>query len=276
MTHSPAHEHNRRAWNRRAASGARFTQAAPDDYFRDPRAQLDSRGWLAADLAGRRVLCLGAGGGRQSPLFAALGARVTVVDLSGEMLAIDRAVAHERGLDLQAVETSMDDLSMFPPASFDIVWQPVSTCYVPDLLAVYQAVARVTVAGGLYVSQHKQPTSLQADAAPAAEGYLVRWPYHERGPLPPVAGSQHREEGTLEFLHRWEELIGGLCRSGFVIEDLSEPQHAERDALPGTFAHRARYLPPYVRIKARRQGTVAPAGADAPRSGRLWTPDPAT
>ncbi len=42
----------------------------------------------------------------------------------------------------------MDDLSALPAAGFDIVIQPVSTCYVPDVLAVYREVARVTVAAG--------------------------------------------------------------------------------------------------------------------------------
>jgi len=72
------------------------------------------------------------------------------------------------------------------------------------------------------------------------------------GPLPPVVGSPHREEGTLEYLHRWEDLLGGLCRAGFVIEDLAEPLHAVRDASRGSFAHRSQFVPPYVRIKARR------------------------
>ena len=32
-----------------------------------------------------------------------------------------------------------------------------------------------------------------------------------------------REPGAVEYLHRWEQLVGGICRSGFVIEDLVEP-----------------------------------------------------
>ena len=84
-----------------------------------------------------------------------------------------------------------------------------------------------------------------------------------------MAGSSHREEGTLEFLHRWEELIGGLCRSGFVVEDLAEPPHARSDADPGSFGHRSRWVAPYVRIKARRVAT----GASAAGAASLWVPD---
>ena len=105
--------------------------------------------------------------------------------------------------------------------------QPVSTCYVPDLTRVYREVARVTVAGGLYISQHKQPPSLQASTEPTAAGYPLTEPYYRTGPLPEVVGSPHREPGTLEFLHRLETLIGGMCRAGFSIEDLVEPLHAD-------------------------------------------------
>jgi hypothetical protein len=127
---------------------------------------------------------------------------------------------------------------------------------VPDILAVYREVARVTAIGGLYISQHKQPASLQAESRPSERGYVVTESYYCTGPLPATDASRLREPGTLEFLHRWEEIIGGLCRSGFVIEDLVEPCHAEENAEPGSFSHRARFIAPYVRIKARRMGNA--------------------
>ncbi len=265
--HAPQ-EHNRRAWDARARAQARFTRPAGDDEFRDPLAAVDALGWLGKSIAGRRVLCLAAGGGRHSALYAAAGACVTVVDISPEMLALDRQVAAERGLELRVIEASMDDLSALAPAEFEIVIHPVSTCYVPDVLRVYREVARVVAPGGLYISQHKQPGSLQASTAPSANGYELVEPYDRRGPLPKVVGSPHREAGTLEFLHRWEELLGGMCRAGFVIEDLVEPEHADPQAPKGSFAHRSRYVAPYLRVKARRAGTPAPSGSSA----KVWIP----
>ncbi len=137
----------------------------------NPLGTVDGLGWLGGSVQGKRLLCLAAGGGRQSALYAAAGAEVTVVDLSPEMLALDRQVAAERGLNIRVVEASMDDLSGLARASFDVVIHPVSTCYVPDIHAVYREVARVTAPGGIYVSQHKQPTSLQAGVEPSARGY---------------------------------------------------------------------------------------------------------
>jgi hypothetical protein len=79
-----------------------------------------------------------------------------------------------------------------------------------------------------------------------------------------VVGSSHREAGTREYLHRWEELLGGLCRAGFAIEDVIEPLHADEAAAVGSFGHRSRYAAPYIRIKARRSGAAS--------SHALWVP----
>jgi SAM-dependent methyltransferase len=259
--------HNRRAWDEMAAKRQRFTRAAADDDFANPLATVDQVGWLGGDIRGKRLLCLAAGGGKHGPLYAAAGAIATVVDLSPAQLELDREVAAERRLELKTVEASMDDLAMFAAGEFDIVIQPVSTCYLPEIGPVYREIARITTAGGLYISQHKSPTSLQAGTQPSARGYELIEPYYRSGPLPPVVGSPHREEGTLEYLHRWEEIIGLMCRAGFVIEDLVEPLHAKPDAVPGTFADRSQYVAPYVRIKARRAGCSTASAAKT-----LWTP----
>lgn len=264
---SHIHEHNRRAWDERARTRQRHTLTATDAQLKSQLPILDPEGWLDGTLVDRRVLCLASGGGLQSVLCAAAGAVVTVVDLSSEMLALDQQMAAQHGLKVKTVAASMDDLSALGDASFDVVLQPVSSCYVPEVTRVYREVARVLVAGGLYVSQHKQPVSLQADAAPSARGYGLSEPYYQSGPLPEIVdGHRHREADNVEFLHRWEDLIGGLCRSGFVVEDLVEPRHARPQAEPGSFEHRSCFAPPYVKIKARRVGVTSETNT------RLWVP----
>jgi hypothetical protein len=169
------------------------------------------------------------------------------------MLALDRVVAAERKLDIRAVQTSMDELSMFAAGEFDLVIHPVSTCYIADVSRTFAEIARVTRPDGLYISQHKSPTSLQAEIRPSGDGYRLAEPYYREGPLPPAQRCRVREPGTMEFLHRWEQLVGGICRAGFVIEDFVEPIHADENALVGSFGHRSQYVAPYVRIKARRR-----------------------
>jgi hypothetical protein len=69
-------------------------------------------------------------------------------------------------------------------------------------------------------------------------------------------------------LHRWEELLGGMCRAGFAIEDLLEPLHADEQAAIGSFGHRSRFVAPYVRVKARRRSEVAGVAGTV----KVWTP----
>ena len=263
----PSAAHNRRAWDARAKLGQRFTQPVKDSELADPLAAVDSCGWLGGNIRGWKVLCLAAGGGRQSALYAAAGADVTVVDISPAMLEIDREVGMQRGFSLRTVQSSMDDLTMFEPAAFDLVIHPVSTCYLPEIQPVFNAVARVLRDGGLYISQHKSPPSLQGSREPEAEGYRLCWPYYRQGPLPEETGTLYREEGTMEFLHRYEEIVGGICRAGFVIEDLIEPLHADPDAPRGSFGHRSSFLPPYLRIKARRSAQLVPSDGAGPARG---------
>jgi SAM-dependent methyltransferase len=223
---------NRDAWDA-LASDPRFAGGP----VAQDRAALD--GWLRdLPLTGKALLCLGAGGGRQGPLHAAAGAIVTVVDVS------EKQLDHDRQAGLKTLCASMDKLDGLSDASFDIVVQPVSACYVADLDRVHAEIARVLKPGGLYIVQHKQPASLQA----AADS-----PY---APLGGVAltesAATHREPGTIEFAHSLESLLGGLCRAGFVIEDVAEPPRGDLSAPPGSPGHRASMLPPYLKIKARR------------------------
>ena len=263
---SASRAQNQAAWNRLAESGSVFAKVATDEECRNPLATLDGRGWLPISVQGLDVLCLASGGGWQAILYAAAGARVTVVDLSPAMLKLDEREASRRGLSVRLVEASMDDLAPLEVAAFDIVHQPVSTCYVPDIRSVYREVARVLRSGGLYISQHKQPTSLQVTHRDAKDRYVVGIEFNHDGPLPEVSDRSYREKGTVEFLHPWGELVGGMCREGFAIEDLVEPCRADVTAAIGEIGHRGRYVPPYVRIKARR------LPRQAQQTSPLWTP----
>ena len=259
---------NQTAWNR-LSDGSQFAKVASDEECREPLKALDGRGWLPTSVAGLDVLCLASGGGWQSILYAAAGARVTVIDISPGMLELDRREAARRGLAVTTIEGSMDDLSILRDETFDIVHQPVSTCYVPSIVRVYEEIARVTRDGGLYISQHKQPTCAQITHRDERNHFVVGVEYFHEGPLPRVEDTSYRETGAVEYLHRWSELVGGLCRSGFVLEDLREPRRADYKASVEHFGYRGRFVPPYVRLKARR--VVRPRTDET--ASKLWLPD---
>ena len=220
---------NAAAWDRLAKAHDALASPACDEAFTDPRNWLGTGGpadrpWLPSSLRGLEVLCLAAGGGKHGPIYAAAGASVTVVDLSASMLDLDRQVARERKLHLELIQSSMDELTMLKNDYFDLVIHPVSSCYLPTLKQVFSEIVRVCRPGGLYMSQHKSPRSLQSSLQPNLNGrYELLFPECQSadnsGALPPAPPSRLREAGTDEFVHSLTDILGGICRAGFSIED---------------------------------------------------------
>ena len=255
---------NAAAWDRLAKAHDALASPACDEAFTDPRNWLGTGGpadrpWLPSSLRGLEVLCLAAGGGKHGPIYAAAGASVTVVDLSASMLDLDRQVARERKLHLELIQSSMDELTMLKNDYFDLVIHPVSSCYLPTLKQVFSEIVRVCRPGGLYMSQHKSPRSLQSSLQPNLDGrYELLFPECQSadnsGALPPAPPSRLREAGTDEFVHSLTDILGGICRAGFSIEDFFEPNEGDQEAVRGSFTHRAAFLPPYIRVLARKYG----------------------
>jgi SAM-dependent methyltransferase len=251
--HDPVESINRRAYDAMARRDHFLTTPVSPSELANPLSILDARGWLGPSIKGWRVLCLAAGGGRQGPLYTAAGAEVTVLDISPAMLDRDRDAAKRFAMKIRIIEGTMRDLSMFREHEFDLVAHPVSTCYLRDPAEVFAQVARVLRPGGLYVSQHKQPVNVQTSLLPRDGCYVIETEIGSAAkPMKPGESSWLREPNTLEYAHSLESLMGGICRSGMVIEDLSEPDHARPESSPGTMGHRSRFAPPYLRIKARR------------------------
>lgn len=260
---------NRKTWNHLADSGSLFAKVATDEECRNPLKVLDGRGWLPESVAGMDVLCLASGGGWQSVLYAVAGANVTVVDLSDSMLQLDQRESDRRKLNIKTIQASMDDLRDLDSQTFDIVHQPVSTCYIPDLVPMYAEIARVLRDDGIYISQHKQPVSLQISHRNERHQFVIGVEYFHRGPLPVQIDKSYRESGATEYLHRLEDLIGGLARSSMILEDLREPVRANYKADVNHYGYRGRFVPPYLRMKARRRPRTGSDGT--PKTG-IWTP----
>ena len=94
-------------------------------------------------------------------MFASLDCRVTSVDLCPEQLQRDRMTADRYGLDLECLEADMLDLSALYGRAFDLVYQAISFCYVPDVSKLYAQVSRVLRSGGFYRVEHWNPVNMQ-------------------------------------------------------------------------------------------------------------------
>ena len=103
--------------------------------------------WLG-ELKGKRVLGLASGGGQQMPIFAALGAQCTVLDYSQRQLDSEKMVAEREGYDITIVRADMTKRLPFDENSFDLIFHPVSNCYVYAVLPIWRECARVLNPGG--------------------------------------------------------------------------------------------------------------------------------
>jgi ubiquinone/menaquinone biosynthesis C-methylase UbiE len=258
MNSSQIADHNRRCWDRLVEDSHALTKAVTADELRDAKQIVDPIGWLEGDVRGRHVLCMAAGGGRFSALFAALGAHVTVVDISAAMLATDDRTAKQFGLRIRAVQSDISSMPMLDDQEFDLIMQPVSTTYLSEPRFAFAEASRVLKPGGLYISFHKQPMNLQAALQCSSNGYMIERPVDAVIHNPSDQRHRLREAGAIEHAHSLQVLIGGICKSGFVIEDVTEPKYGDLTDAQGSFAHRCAFIPPYIAIKARRtQSTVA-------------------
>lgn len=186
--------------------------------------------WLG-DLRGKSVLCLAGAGGLQAPMLACAGAEVTVLDLSERMLDKDREVAASENLDISIEHGNMCDLSRFADGSFDLVLNPPSLFYVPDVVPVFREVYRVLKAGGSFIMISFNPIAYVCDYDPQLGCYKAvnRIPY---------CSTDHADQGNwIEYGHTMESYIGGQLKCGFVLTDYLE--HQMEDITELYFATRA-------------------------------------
>ncbi len=207
-------------------------------------------------VSGLRVLCLASGGGQQAPIFAALGAEVTLLDASVEQLAQDRYVAERDGLAFTIIEGDMADLSALADDAFDLIFNPPSTMFVPHLQPVWQECNRVLRPGGTLMTGFINPDEFvfDADALDNEGAFVVRHslPYVEYDTLVAAEREERRQaKAMFHFSHTMESQLGGILDAGFVITGFYEDRRTEADG--NRIRH---YLPSFFVVRAHKGAIV--------------------
>lgn len=249
---------NRGAWTALAHRGYPSTLPYGPHQLTHARELLDPPGWIPWDSI-ETVLCLGAGGGQQVPLLASLGCRVTAVDLCPAQLEQDYLVSERYGLGVELIEGDMLDLTPLNGRKFDLVYQALSACYVPDVRRLYREVARVLRPEGYYRVEHANPVTLQLPDLDAWDGsaYRLMRPQRSGEPVPWALPSPDGPEPPVmcwHYLQPLDDLIGGLGEAGFALLHFAERAAADPSAEPGTYGHLAAYAPPFFTLVAQRTG----------------------
>jgi SAM-dependent methyltransferase len=136
-------------------------------------------------------------------------------------------VAVREGLSLRLDEGDMADLGRYPDAVFDLIFHPVSNCFVPDPAPVWSACYRVLRPGGRLLAGFLNPAFFLFDE----EADRTRGELRVRHPLP-YSDLEHfaREEAerrvaageALSFSHSLEKQIGAQLEAGFLLAGLYE------------------------------------------------------
>lgn len=174
------------------------------------------KSWFC-DMKGAKVLGLASGGGQQMPVFAALGAKCTVLDYSAEQLASERMVAQREGYDIDLVRADMTKPLPFEDESFDLIFHPVSNCYIEDVYPVWRECYRVLKKGGILLSGLDNGLNYVFDDD--EEEYLYKLPFN------PLKDEKIYEDSIknnwgIQFSHTIEEQVGGQLKAGLILEDI--------------------------------------------------------
>lgn len=169
------------------------------------------------ELKGKAVLGLASGGGQQMPIFAALGAQCTVLDYSLQQLKREEEVSKREGYDIQIVRGDMTKPLPFADESFDLIFHPVSNCYVEKVVPIFAECYRILKPGGVLLCGLGNEVN-----------YLVNDDETEicnTMPFNPLINEHQRmqlekDDCGMQFSHTIDEQLGGQLKAGFVLTDI--------------------------------------------------------
>jgi len=192
-------------------------------------------------LTGAKLLGLAAGGGQQMPVFAALGADCTVLDYSDRQLASEKAVSEREGYTINIVKADMTKRLPFDDESFDIIFHPVSNCYVEDVYHIWNECFRALRKGGVLLAGMDNGINFlfdDHDTEPLIVKHKVPYnPLKDR-----VLFDKYVDTDGVQFSHTMEEQIGGQLKAGFMLTDLYEDRESEGNL--------GKHFPQYIATRA--------------------------
>lgn len=169
------------------------------------------------ELKGKKVLGLASGGGQQMPIFAALGADCTVLDYSEKQLESERIVAEREGYHIRIIRADMTRPLPFADEEFDLIFHPVSNCYVEEVKPIYMECCRILKRGGVFMAGLENGINFLVNED---EKTIVN-----TMPFNPLKNEEQRrqleeQDCGMQFSHTLEEQIGGQLEAGLILTNI--------------------------------------------------------
>lgn len=133
-------------------------------------------------------------------------------------------MAAREGYDVEVLRGDMTQPLPFPDGTFDLIFHPVSNCYVEQVEPIFQECFRVLKPGGALLGGYDTGISYAFDEA----GERLKYPL----PFDPLKNKEQydlcmREDWGVQFSHTLDEQLGGQLRAGFRLTDLYEDTAGE-------------------------------------------------
>jgi SAM-dependent methyltransferase len=195
------------------------------DFLWCPEGVREGQAHLLGDVAGQRVLEVGAGGAQCSRWLASQGALPVATDLSGAQLRHARILAGRTGITVPLVLADAQRLP-FAGESFDVACSAYGAVpFVADSAAVMTEVARVLRPGGRWVFSVTHPIRWCFLDDPGPGGLVAKTSYFDRRPY--VEQDEHGTPTYVEHHRTIGDRVRELVAAGLVLDDIVEPEWPE-------------------------------------------------
>ncbi len=179
-------------------------------------------------LCDKKILGLASGGGQQMPIFSKLGAHCTVFDYSESQLQAERDVANRENYSINIVKGDMTKRLPFDDESFDLIFHPVSDCYIEKVEDVLKECFRVLKKGGRLLCGFDNGINFLFGEDSLK--VVNKLPFNPlKMPTERLEKMIDNGEGV-QFSHSLEEQIGGQLKAGFRLVELYEDRDREGGA----------------------------------------------
>lgn len=158
------------------------------------------------------------------PIFKALGADCTILDYSNKQLESERKIAQQEGYNIEIIKADMSKPLTFEDETFDIIFHPVSNCYVEKVKPIWKECYRILKKGGRLLSGLDIGINYIFDED---EKTLVNTlPFNPLKNKDQLDQSIKNDDG-IQFSHTIEEQVNGQLEAGFILKSLYDDTNGE-------------------------------------------------
>lgn len=214
------------------------------------------------DLSGKKLGQFCCNNGREvlSLVKSAGMAHGVGFDIAENQIAFANEKAKELKLPCEFIATNLFDIGSEYENAFDISIITIGAlCWLKDLDEVFKIVSRCTKKGGILLINEMHPfTNMipsEEDESFNPQNIVISYHYfehewHNTSGMGYITGKSYESKEFIDYTHSLSEIMGAMCRNGFVITDFKEFQY---DIGGGCEAFNNKGMPLSMIIEAKKE-----------------------